>query len=83
VLTFKVEESSYSMLVQPASLVCDLQVHRIYRSTGASFAKAQSEFATGVMRNEAVQQGVSNAAASAAQGAVRGAASQYGTGGKY
>ncbi|XP_053405129.1 secretory carrier-associated membrane protein 1-like [Mercenaria mercenaria] len=60
-----------------------VKVHRIYRSTGASFAKAQQEFATGVMKNEAVQSGVQNAASSAAQGAVRGAASQYGTGGKY
>lgn len=59
------------------------QVHRIYRSTGASFAKAQQEFATGVMKNEAVQSGVASAASTAAQGAVRGAASQYGTGGKY
>ncbi|XP_052278267.1 secretory carrier-associated membrane protein 1-like isoform X1 [Dreissena polymorpha] len=63
-----------------ASIVMLIKVHRIYRSTGASFAKAQQEFATGVMKNEAVQQGVANAASSAAQGAVRGAASQYGTG---
>ncbi len=26
----------------------------MYRSTGASFAKAQAEFTTGVMRNEQV-----------------------------
>lgn len=32
------------------------------------------------MKNEAVQQGVASAASTAAQGAVRGAASQYGTG---
>ena len=57
--------------------LCILQVHRIYRSTGASFAKAQQEFATGVMKNEAVQ----GAAVNAGQAAVRGAASQYGTGG--
>lgn len=63
------------------NIVMLVQVHRIYRSTGASFSKAQQEFATGVMRNEAVQQGVSSAAQTAAQGAVRGAASQYGTGG--
>ena len=30
------------------------QIHRMYRSTGASFAKAQAEFTTGVMRNEQV-----------------------------
>lgn len=58
-------------------IVMLIKVHRIYRSTGASFAKAQQEFATGVMKNEAVQ----GAAANAGQAAVRGAVSQYGTGG--
>lgn len=37
-------------------------VHRIYRSTGASFAKAQAEFSQGVMRNEHVQTATANAA---------------------
>lgn len=37
-------------------------VHRIYRSTGASFAKAQAEFSQGVMRNEHVQNVTTNAA---------------------
>ncbi|XP_050693658.1 secretory carrier-associated membrane protein 2-like isoform X2 [Eriocheir sinensis] len=37
-------------------------VHRIYRSTGASFAKAQAEFSQGVMRNEHVQSATANAA---------------------
>ncbi|XP_052793737.1 secretory carrier-associated membrane protein 1-like isoform X1 [Mya arenaria] len=75
--------SLFFTITAVVSIVMLIKVHRIYRSTGASFAKAQQEFATGVMKNEAVQQGVSNAASSAAQGAVRGAASQYGTGGKY
>ncbi|XP_042207909.1 secretory carrier-associated membrane protein 1-like isoform X4 [Homarus americanus] len=44
-----------------------LRVHRIYRSTGASFAKAQVEFSQGVMRNEHVQ----NVTANAAEAAVR------------
>ncbi len=39
----------------------------MYRSTGASFAKAQAEFTTGVMKNEQVQQ----AAAAAAREGVR------------
>lgn len=56
-----------------------LKVHRIYRSTGASFQKAQAEFAQGVMRNETVQ----NAAANAAAGAARGAAQQYGSNNRY
>ncbi|KAG0714190.1 Secretory carrier-associated membrane protein 1 [Chionoecetes opilio] len=38
------------------------KVHRIYRSTGASFAKAQVEFSQGVMRNEHVQTATANAA---------------------
>ncbi|ESO88348.1 hypothetical protein LOTGIDRAFT_219442 [Lottia gigantea] len=59
------------------SLVLLIKVHRIYRSTGASFQKAQAEFATGVMRNEGVQ----TATAQAAAGAARGVAQQYGTGG--
>lgn len=41
------------------------QVHRIYRSTGASFAKAQMEFSQGVMRNEHVQSVAANAATAA------------------
>lgn len=42
-----------------------LWVHRIYRSTGASFAKAQAEFSQGVMGNEHVQNVASNAASHA------------------
>ncbi|XP_022055803.1 secretory carrier-associated membrane protein 3 [Acanthochromis polyacanthus] len=41
------------------------KIHSLYRSTDASFQKAQAEFATGVMSNQAVRQ----AAANAAQGA--------------
>lgn len=39
------------------------KVHRIYRSTGASLAKAQAEFTTEFMRNQHVQTAASNAAA--------------------
>lgn len=42
-----------------------IKVHRIYRSTGASFAKAQAEFSQGVMGNEHVQNVASNAASHA------------------
>lgn len=61
--------------------ICDvLQVHRIYRSTGASFQKAQQEFAQGVMRNEAVQNVAADAASNAARGAVSGS---YGSNNRY
>ena len=54
-----------------------VQVHRIYRSTGASFEKAQAEFAQGVMSNKNVQ----HAAASAGQAAAQGAVNSYAAGG--
>lgn len=44
-------------------IVMLIRVHRIYRSTGASFAKAQAEFAHGVMSNRTVQETAGNAAA--------------------
>jgi hypothetical protein len=49
------------------------KLHRIFRGTGASFAKAQEEFAQGVMTNRTVQTATANAAQTAAQGAVSGA----------
>lgn len=50
--------------------VC-LQVHAMYRTTGASFEKAQQEFATGVMANKTVQTAAANAASTAARGAFK------------
>lgn len=47
------------------------QVHMLYRTTGASFEKAQQEFATGVMSNKTVQTAAANAASTAAQGAFK------------
>lgn len=41
------------------------QIHSIYRSSGASMAKAQAEFATEFMRNQHVQQAASSAVNSA------------------
>lgn len=58
------------------SFVILVKVHRIYRNTGASFQKAQAEFATGVMRNEAVRGAAQDAAAGAARGAVAGYGSE-------
>ncbi|TRY65115.1 hypothetical protein DNTS_009670 [Danionella cerebrum] len=45
------------------------RVHSMYRQTDASFEKAQAEFATGVLSNQAVRQAAANATVSAAQGA--------------
>ena len=42
-------------------------IHKLYRASGASIAKAQAEFTSGVMQNEQVQA----AAAGAAREAVR------------
>lgn len=55
-----------------ASFFMLLKIHRIYRGTEHSFAKAQEEFTTGVLRNPHVQ----NAAAGAVAGAARQAMSQ-------
>lgn len=43
------------------------QIHRMYRSTGASFAKAQAEFTTEFLRNQHVRSAASNVAAAAVQ----------------
>uniref|UniRef100_A0A1A8HAW5 Secretory carrier-associated membrane protein n=1 Tax=Nothobranchius korthausae TaxID=1143690 RepID=A0A1A8HAW5_9TELE len=53
------------------SLIMFKKVHSMYRTTGASFEKAQQEFATGVMSNKTVQTAAANAASSAAQGAFK------------
>jgi len=61
------------------------QVHRIYRSTGASFSKAQTEFSQGVMSNQAVQGAATNVATGAVKGMMANQGSQYGSssGNKY
>ncbi|XP_078478428.1 secretory carrier-associated membrane protein 1 isoform X2 [Lampetra planeri] len=53
------------------SLIMFKKVHAMYRTTGASFEKAQQEFATGVMSNKTVQTAAANAASRAAQGAFK------------
>ena len=52
-------------------------IHKLYRSSGASMAKAQAEFTSGVMQNEQVQA----AAASAARETVRQQFNQAASGG--
>ncbi|XP_066501667.1 secretory carrier-associated membrane protein 1 [Hoplias malabaricus] len=53
------------------SLIMFKKVHGLYRTTGASFEKAQQEFATGVMSNKTVQTAAANAASTAARGAFK------------
>ncbi|CAH2049190.1 unnamed protein product, partial [Iphiclides podalirius] len=48
-----------------ADVMLMAKVHRIYRSTGASLAKAQAEFTTEILRNQHVQTAASSAAAAA------------------
>lgn len=48
-----------------ADILLIAKVHRIYRSTGASMAKAQAEFTTEFLRNQHVQTAASSAAAAA------------------
>jgi len=50
-----------------ASVILLKRVHTLYRTTGASFEKAQQEFATGVMKNPGVQSAAKTAATAAAQ----------------
>ena len=49
-----------------------LQVHRIYRLAGASFQKAQGEFARGVASNPHVQSAATEAAAAGVRNAMTG-----------
>ncbi|KAA8584325.1 hypothetical protein FQN60_008110 [Etheostoma spectabile] len=53
------------------SLIMFKKVHAMYRTTDASFEKAQQEFATGVMANKTVQTAAATAASRAAQGGFK------------
>ncbi|CAK9293815.1 unnamed protein product [Gordionus sp. m RMFG-2023] len=59
-----------------------IRVHRLYRSTGASFAKAQQEFTSGFISNPTVRQAGWNMATSAMQ-QPSGGDSSYGTAARY
>jgi len=58
------------------------RVHKTYRSTGASLAKAQAEFTSGVMKNETVRQAAADAATASARGAFSQATGQQQAGGQ-
>ncbi|XP_056146561.1 secretory carrier-associated membrane protein 1 isoform X2 [Lampris incognitus] len=53
------------------SLILFKKVHGMYRTTGASFEKAQQEFATGIITNKTVQTAAANAASRTAHGTVK------------
>jgi len=55
-----------------ADIVMLIKLHRIFRGTGATFAKAQEEFAHGVMTNRTVQTATANAAQTAVSSAFTG-----------
>ncbi|XP_035667242.1 secretory carrier-associated membrane protein 1-like isoform X4 [Branchiostoma floridae] len=57
------------------SIIFLKKVHSLYRTTGASFEKAQAEFTEGVVANRGVQQAAGQFGAAAAKGAARGAMS--------
>ncbi|CAG9855500.1 unnamed protein product [Phyllotreta striolata] len=54
-------------LAAAADLFLLSKIHRMYRSTGASLAKAQQEFTTEFFRNQHVRSAASNVAAAAVQ----------------
>lgn len=54
-------------LMAVGSIILLKRVHSLYRTTGASFEKAQQEFATGVMKNPGVQTAAKTAASAAVQ----------------
>ncbi|CAF4825687.1 unnamed protein product [Pieris macdunnoughi] len=60
-----------------ADILLMTKVHRIYRSTGASLAKAQAEFTTEILRNQHVQTAASNAAAAAVNAQINANANRY------
>ncbi|XP_062340147.1 secretory carrier-associated membrane protein 1-like [Osmerus eperlanus] len=53
------------------SIIMFKKVHGLYRTTDASFEKAQQEFATGVMANKTVQTAAANAASTAARSSFK------------
>lgn len=60
-----------------------LQIHSIYRNTGASVEKARTEFADRFMSNQHVQQAAAGAASAVISSQMSGAGSNNGTGTRY
>jgi hypothetical protein len=60
-----------------------MKVHRLYRNTGASFEKAQAEFASGVMSNKNVQNAAATVITEGARSAMNNGTTGYGSPGKF
>ncbi|XP_067929053.1 secretory carrier-associated membrane protein 2-like [Watersipora subatra] len=75
------------MFGSAALLILDLYllitIHKYYRGTGASFQQAQSEFTSGMLKNENVRAAGAQIASDAAAGAMAGAASSASGGNRY
>jgi hypothetical protein len=70
--------------IAAADILILMKIHALYRSTGASFEKAQKEFATGVMANKNVQNAATTVITESARATMNGQASNYGgAGGKF
>lgn len=69
--------------IAAADILILMKIHRLYRSTGASFEKAQKEFATGVMSNKNVQNAATTVVTESARATMNQQAANYGAGGKF
>lgn len=70
--------------IATADILMLIKIHRLYRNTGASFEKAQSEFATSVMSNKNVQNAAATVVTESARAAMQGTAqTSYGSPGRF
>lgn len=69
--------------VAAADILIMMKIHALYRSTGASFEKAQKEFATAAMSNKNIQNAATTVITESARATMNQQASNYGVGGKF